>query len=295
VTQLAAAQLQDLGHNPKFVARTKKEEPKIAPLLQAKAVLDALGRDILSDDSAEEESRDRLVAETSLYTGMRCAEVAHLTVDQILILASEMEAQPLTREFHLLITKTKGSHPGYVIFPKRLVTALLRYVETERAAAVENARARCGESYRDPGTLFVNGIRANDRDIGRQMSSATISRAFSQAVLRCGWTVEEERFQLAPDGSLIFDEITGKPLLHTVLRPAHTFHDLRHTFAVVQYSIRNLRGDKNPLATVKTLLRHKLSQTTADIYLSWLHLFERQLSEKLSDLYFDLDAATRSA
>lgn len=293
VLQLAAEQLQDLGHNPDFVAPSERAQPRINPILEAKVILDELGPDILSEESSPKNCRDRLVAEVPLYTGLRVDEVEHLTVHQMLFLASEMEAKPHQREFQLFITHTKGSKPGYVIFPKLLIQALIKYIETERALVVETAQKRLGENYRDPGALFLNGIEANVRDMGRAMTATMMSRVFSRAVVRCGLSVEEERFRLAPNGKLMFDEKTNKPLTEFVHRPAHTYHDLRHTFAVVQYSIRSLRGDKNPLATVKTLLRHKLSQTTADIYLSWLHVFERQLSEKLSELYVDLDAAVK--
>ncbi|MDX0702706.1 tyrosine-type recombinase/integrase [Sinorhizobium medicae] len=292
ILQLAAEQLQDLGHNPDFVAPSERAQPRINPILEAKVILDELGPDILSQESSPKNCRDRLLAETALYTGLRVDEVEHLTVHHILFLASDMEAKPHQREFQLYITHTKGSKPGYVIFPKRIIEALVKYIETERALVVETAKTRLGEDYRDPGALFLNGIHANGRDLGRAMTAAMISRVFSRAVARCGLFVEEERFRLAPNGELVFDGKTGQPMTEAVRRPAHTYHDLRHTFAVVQYSIRSLRGDKNPLATVKTLLRHKLSQTTADIYLSWLHVFERQLSEMLSDLFHDLDAAS---
>lgn len=293
VLQLAAEKLQDLGHNPRFVVPIEKAQPRINPILEAKVILSELGGDILSEDSLLRSCRDRLLAEVSLYTGLRVDEVAHLTVDQMLFLASEMEAKPHQREFQLFVTHTKGSKPDYVIFPKHLIQAVIKYIETERALVVKVAQERLSGNYRDPGALFLNGLGANYRDLGRAMSATMMSRVFSRAVVRCGLCLEEERFRLAPSGELILDEETNKPLTEFVSQPAHTFHDLRHTFAVVQYSIRSLRGDKNPLAAVKTLLRHKLSQTTADIYLSWLHIFERRLSEMLSDLFLELDAAEK--
>ncbi len=183
-----------------------------------------------------------------------------------------------------------------MLFPAQLVLDLMKYIETERARVVEAANRRLGALYRDPGVLFLNGVDANDRDVGRPMKAATISRRFTRAVVSCGlFLAEEDRFLLRADGSLVRDESSGEPLTESVKRPAHTYHDLRHTFAVVQYFIRVRRGDKNPLGTVRSLLRHTLSQTTADLYLAWMDFYERELSDLLSELYADLDTAAASA
>lgn len=286
----ASGKLQELGHDLKVVAPTVTTHPRIRPILETKFILDELGRDIASVNDSEEECRDRLTAEVALYTGMRVDEVANLTLHQLLALASEMEAKPHQRDFQLWLTHTKGSKPGYVIFPKRIVTAILKYIETERAAAVQAARTRIGAGYREPGALFLNGANANLRDVGRPITAATISRNFSRAVMRCGMTIKEERFKLAPDGRLTFHDIIDQPLIELHCRAAHTYHDLRHTFAVVQYFIMLQRGVQNPLSRLRTLLRHTLTQTTSDIYLNWLDIFERQLSEKLANEYAELDS-----
>ena len=262
--------------------------PKVNPILNLKPVLDALGDDILK--SPKGDCRDRLYAETSLHTGMRVDEIAELTVRDILFLASEAATKPHQKNFAIWITKTKGSIPGYVVFPRHLIDALIRYVETERAEVVLEARKRLGAAYLEPPNLFLNGLSANDRDIGKARSPAAISKAFTRAVSRCGQMIADTRFELRADRSLASSE-EGAPIVEHYLRPAHNFHDLRHTFAVVLYFDAVRRGIKNPLKHVSILLRHALTETTSNLYLRWVDVFERELAQLLADYYRDLDAS----
>jgi integrase len=289
-----------MGSEPAKVMPRTQKSLNVNPILKCGLILEKLGRDILSPENPQPASdrntnyRDRLTAETSLYTGLRVDEVAHLTVAQILSLASEMHKFPTQKEFPLLVVHTKGSDPALAMFPVQLIKALLKYIEGEREDVVEAATKRCSAPYVDPGILFLNGTQANTRDIGQPLTDQSISRIFSHAVSRCELFREETRFILDQEGSLVHHPETAEALTETVLRPAHTFHDLRHTFAVVQYAVRSLRGERNPLAAVRALLRHKLSQTTADIYLSWYHLHERHLSETLTAFLGDITNAAET-
>lgn len=284
VRKRAGAKLAASGG--RVLPRGRRALPKVNPILNLKRILDALGGDILKSPS--EECRDRLFAETSLRTGMRVDEVANLTARDIMWLASECATQPHRRNFQLWITATKGSRPGYAVLSRDLIDKLIRYVETERAAVVAEAKKRIGSGYNEPPNLFLNGKSANNRDLGRPRSAAAMSKVFTSAVMQCALTMTDTRFLLNSDGTLA-RTAADTPITEEFLRPAHNFHDLRHTFAVVVYFDAVRRGIKNPLKHVSTRLRHVLSATTSNLYLRWIDVFEREIGQLLAEYFSDLD------
>lgn len=262
-------------------------DAQVNPILHLRAILDALGSESPAPGTPR---RDRVAAETTLFTGLRVDETAGLTVYQILHLAEKMERNANWRELRLELdaARTKGGVGGSVLIPCFHINTLVNYIDGERAEIVNYARDIHGSAYTETPALFLNGIGCNHRDIGKPCRPETFSKAFTRAVMACNLTRREERLVLKPDGSIARDA-AGTILTERVDCAAHNFHDLRHTFAVTQYIVRKANGERDPLKSVQTLLRHKLSQTTIDIYLRWLSVYEKDFSAELSRHYRNLD------
>lgn len=227
--------------------------------------------------------RNRLIAEFGLETGMRISEILGLTLVQIYNLPSpdDLEEFGFAR---LTLTDTKYTKVGDVLLPKALLEEILVYISGERAKVIQEAKKNCeahGKRFCEPKHIFLNGITSNERDLGKKCSAANISRIFTEAVRQAGLFRKESRYILDDNVSPVVGE-DGRFEEDLVDVPAHTFHDLRHTFAVTLYRTRQLQGDKNPLATVKALLRHSLTETTERIYLRWLTVNEAELSDNLT-------------
>ena len=200
-------------------------------------------------------SRDRLASETSLWTGMRVDEVAGLTVHQILDLSRvALDASTVVID----LTRTKGLRKRKVLLPQHLVTELIAYIDGERAEAVTVGR-RYGLK-KAPAALFLNGSTARNH-AGKPAQPYTLSEAFRRAVEAVGLTRRVERVD--PD--------TRNEFISDV--PAHTFHDLRHTFAVFLYQAEVASGNVEPWKIVQARLGHKHLKTTTDIYLRIVDIF----------------------
>jgi integrase len=202
--------------------------------------------------------RDRVIAELALATGMRVHECVALTLPQILGLS----ADPTYGNYPLRITVTKGqNNPRTVIVPQTTYADVMSYVETERAAALSLAG-------RQTNALFVNAENAN-RNRGGQVTVHTVERNFHAAVMAAGLT--RLAMVAGPEGS------------ETKLVAKYTFHDLRHTFAVVYYLELKRQGRVDPWVTLKTLLGHKHLSVTVNTYLRSVSSREAQMTDTISD------------
>lgn len=197
--------------------------------------------------------RDRVIALLAVSTGMRCHECLGLTLTQF----HSLRPDPTTKNYPLRLTVTKGGSPGTVIVPATVHEEIEHYVETERAAAVKALR-------RPAQGLFVNSATALNNP-GGQLTTHTISRNFHAAVVRAGLTR-----QIQVNGS-------------TVVKAAHTFHDLRHTFAVLVYFDLKKNGHAEPWLPLKNLLRHKHIRQTIDTYLRSVNTTEAAMTDLLGD------------
>ena len=68
------------------------------------------------------------------------------------------------------------------------------------------------------------------------------------------------------------DPYTGKQ--YTTTRPKHSFHDLRHTYAVITYHLEKQNGNSEPWKKIQSILGHKNLSTTMDIYLDQVNAFD---------------------
>ena len=242
-----------------------------------------------SDDDARPQ-RDRLIAETALYTGMRVEEVVGLKSHQILDLRNEVDSSDPWKPVLMKITVTKGGSPRKIVLPSFLLQALLTYIDTERASVFAAANAR-RVTRRQSSGLFLNGVHSNARDIANPVTEDTVMRAFTAAVKSCGLRRTIDVYEL--------DQATGQPLLSEdgslieVLRTVnkHTFHDLRQTFAVLFYKSEIIRGNPAPIKKLQARLGHKWMSTTEKIYLAHVESDEHELTDEFARLLrSELDA-----
>lgn len=206
-------------------------------------------------------SRDRLAAELSCSTGLRVDEVAHVSMNQVLDLDAKWrrltEDERQANYVELYVTKTKGLVPRTVLVPAYLIPELMLYIENERQAAVDAGKAYVKsklKSFKEPRALFVNHANSGF-NAGNSIRPSSLSHAFSAACAACGILITISRTD--PDTMELYDEKVA----------AHSFHDLRHTFAVWKYLDAKSRGESEPWKEIQILLGHKNLKTTTDIYM----------------------------
>jgi integrase len=196
--------------------------------------------------------RDRVVATLAVSTGMRLDECVGLTISQFLSLRQD----PTYGNYALPLTRTKGLRPRTVVVPAAVHDEVSAYVATERAAAV-----RKGGGVE--GALFVNGETAS-RNPGKKVSTHTVWRGFHAAVIEAG---------------LCRVEHDSSGATRTIA--LHSFHDLRHTFAMVMYFELAKAGRGEPWLALKNLLGHRNLKTTIDTYLKSVQAREAVTTDAL--------------
>ncbi|MGO6926128.1 tyrosine-type recombinase/integrase [Rhizobium ruizarguesonis] len=260
---------------------------KIHPFLDGdwKPVFDRLGPEV--GDTSGRSRRDRLASETSLITGMRIDEICSITVQQIRNLSRHVDPARPSKLISLWITKTKGLKPGFIFLPSFLVEQLLDYIDGERQAAIDRACA-VRNNYEPTSILFVNDVKSSYATAGNPLSPDTLSRAFSDACLSIGFSHEVDCFVLNEAGEPLISS-SGQNIVEKRLLTDHTFHDLRHTFAMLTYIDSARSGGNEPWKTVCTRLRHSSILTTLRSYLRWLDRAEQEISNALMKTYRMID------
>lgn len=199
--------------------------------------------------------RDRLIAYLAVATGMRLDECASLTLVQFLGLRKD----PHYGNVPMPLTKTKGLRPRTVILPEAVHTDIMTYIETERARALRGQR-------KPSPALFVNGEQAT-RNRGGALTAHSIWRAFHRAVMAAGVT-----------RSVTVEGPTGR---ETRVEALHSFHDLRHTFAMVMYFELQRAGKAEPWLALRSLLGHRHLSTTINTYLRSVQAKEALMTDAL--------------
>lgn len=219
-------------------------------------------------------SRDRLIAETGLNTGMRRDELRSLLKWQIYGLRPESSIS--TSVCALPLTKTKGLRPRKVLVPIWLVEDLIHYIENERAEAIKAARFynRMPRNH-EPTELFVNGI-SSCYNTGFGISNDTIDRQFRAAILAAGLTKTVSLVDPTTNERYVVEEVR------------YVFHALRHTFAIWRYYAEFMNGAREPWKIVQALLGHQSLQTTMAIYLRPCAIFEAQVSDVVLRYFEDI-------
>ncbi|AZO71530.1 site-specific integrase [Mesorhizobium sp. M1D.F.Ca.ET.043.01.1.1] len=119
------------------------------------------------------DSRNRLIVEWAVTTGMRRMEVAGL---RLRVLPRE-SSDALTA---IKIETTKGGKARTVYPPQPLVDRTLAYVREERAAIIRRAKSR-NPNYAEPNTVFLT-------EAGRAVSARRVGAMFAAAATAAGVT-----------------------------------------------------------------------------------------------------------
>lgn len=214
-------------------------------------------------------SRNRLASELSIGTGLRVDEVANLTefhlrsLHQARLLADEEEREE--GFFAMRVTKTKRLKPRDVLVPGYLIPELMIYLDNEREvsikAGLDHAKSK-SLRYKRPTSLFVNEAHPTQH-AGKAVSSTSLSWAFKQACLNADITHAVEKIDIE----------TNERYRENLSR--HSFHDLRHTFAVWKYVSLKENGVAEPWKEIQVLLGHSSLAMTLNTYLKVVEVDKR--------------------
>lgn len=215
-------------------------------------------------------SRDRLAAEIALNTGMRVSEVASLTIWHILDLRPDRE-MPLGAT-SLFISNTKGGRSRRVLMPNWLIDELLLYIDGERKSTIVVGRRWWLKGKVEPRALFLNNKSAAHNS-GKAIKKKSLQDAFHNAVMRA--KLVSRSFRRDPISSTDY----------VVSIADHSFHDLRHSYAVWTYHARLLAGDAQPWKFIQTMLGHAYMSTTINTYLRVVDIFESVVSDRMMSYF----------
>lgn len=200
-------------------------------------------------------SRNRLIAEISLWGGLRVAETAKLEIHPFLA----MTPNPLAPHAHqrLWIEDGKGGKSGWVTIPNYLVEEIVLFIQGEREDLLTDLRT---PKSKRPKALFLSGRESNDP--GKPLTKRRYQQIISETCIQAGLCTTREKIN-PEDGSTF-----------TTTVPNHTFHDLRHTYATWTYWAERNLGNPEPWVKIKTQLRHAYVQTTIDTYIHLVEIFK---------------------
>lgn len=257
------------------------------PADRMKGLLDALGP---KDPTAGVSRRNRLICEAALLTGMRISEVCSLDVTSIVLHAERLSHASQDAMCRVVVHNTKGRRQREVVMPGSVIARLDEYAKGERQDVVE-AALQAGKfggrkRPRPPAELFLNGLSSNTRDLGEAIAPDTAYRAFRAAVVSEGLTMSMFRYEIDPETGAPLRDDKGVPITVEARGiPRHSFHDLRHTYAVNFYAAALAAGRPGALKQLQALLGHKHLSTTANIYLRHVQTGEAIIADLQDALY----------
>lgn len=237
------------------------------------ALLDASGPALI--DVAEDGNivatgvltRERLMPETCLQTGIRRAECCGL--QRNLVMAANVEGRPPLSTVAIEVFG-KGSKWRNVPFPVWLLQRLQAYVRDVRDPIVNEA-IKNGWMKSDHGRLFVLNTDRSDA-FGKPVLPAQFGREFAAVKARLLARLESSEKEQ--------DQI----LAERVRRSRIVIHGLRHTFALTTYIRRRQAGDTDPSKYVQAVLGHVFRHTTEAMYLNASHIYECELSDEYTQM-----------
>ncbi|OON62514.1 hypothetical protein B0920_03405 [Massilia sp. KIM] len=210
-----------------------------------------------------------MACELSIGTGLRVDEIASLSefqlrdLHQAWLLSDDEERDQ--GFFVLRVVKTKRLKARDVLVPGYLIPELMIYLDEERELSIklgqQHAKKR-GARYKRPTSLFVNAAQPIQH-AGKPVSAHSLSWAFNQACLDANITQSIEKFDL--DTNEHYREHLSR----------HSFHSLRHTFAVWTYHWKKDNGDAEPWKEIQVLLGHATLAVTLDTYLKVVEVDRR--------------------
>lgn len=212
-------------------------------------------------------TRDRLLLETGLLTGMRGEEICFLRTAMFKGLKPDPARPNATQPVKIRVTK--GRVHRTVGIPNRLIYEIKKYISGERARSVDRLGAK------DHGFVFVNLDDASRP--GGPLTTNTIQRDFAALMRRLNMATRTERTKLG--------------VKSIVMEPNHSFHDTRHTFAVRYYVGLKKQLAKDPGALnyaepweiVQIALGHADWETTRTHYLRHVGEYEAAIGEQVHE------------
>lgn len=210
-------------------------------------------------------SRDRLACELDLNCGPRIDEILNLPAQ--IFEGFKCREKDYCQCYELRITHTKGLRPREIQIPYSLMSELADYVANERRVAIAEAQRLWLGDNEPPWQLLLNGPGAG-RHVGKPAKAEQIERQFNQACI---------------DLVLVIDRLLAKGTTNSRVasKVRHTFHDTRHTFAVISFQGLERNGYMRPWIRIQKLLGHASVSTTTSIYLSVLNSFGPETLEEL--------------
>lgn len=203
-------------------------------------------------------ARDRLICDLGWVVGLRLAEVVNLTSLQFLNLNPDPNS-PYTDMQLTISAGAKGCKTRQVAIPTWLAMDAIDYIEGERSMALRQRK----DKPRHPLTQLLLG-RFDSPYCGRPISEDAIQKLFREACLAIGLV---ETIQKTDPGN-------GEIWLDKVAK--HSYHDLRHTYAVLTYHAEVANGNSEPWKKIQAQLGHKYLKTTIDTYLAHVEIFTDQ-------------------
>lgn len=223
-------------------------------------------------------SRTRLVFELGYETGMRIDEILNLHHLWFANFEFDSKRPFIMSSFEIEITK--GLVKREINVPAWLMEELRLYVAGERTAAIHEGRKTWLKGdRRAPAQLFLNHIGAN-HNAGKPTKASTIQDEFHTACMKLKISRPKIRAK-------------GTPRENVVNVPKHTFHDTRHSFAVMLFRALEKRGRVRPWIRVQKALGHAQVSTTTGIYLNVIDHLGAEALEMVAETFHGLRHAWR--
>lgn len=250
----------------------RQHEPYILSEHQARSLLATIASDARQEDGARAQAikkRDELMCKLSLCAGLRREEICLL--NQAAIMGVVPEASGL-RLHPVVLTKTKNDVRRKVLMPGSLIREVQSFVAKERSLICNGTcRGRCGMAS----AVFPSsrmGSKGRCRAMTPQNYGLIVRRAAIIAGLVRSATKLDQR---------------GKEV-STLTVPLISTHDLRHTYAVWTYLLLRSKGDSNPWLFIQAQLGHRSQDTTINVYLRAVRMFENEISDVFLEFVRDL-------
>lgn len=196
--------------------------------------------------------RDWLIAAFCLSTGSRLVEGLSLTKGRVRTAESSNTHSNVA---YITLDVTKGSEPRRVAVDRQLLGLIGTYIRGPRAEAVARGQGARGDRL-DPNEVFVNGTHCSPHLSGKPVAARRVEETFHAVQMAVGITREVP----------VLEPTTGQPVAWRVTSK-HTFHHLRHTFAVNAWKAYLHLPEADRWMAIQAQLGHKSRSTTSDTYL----------------------------
>lgn len=222
--------------------------------------------------------RDWLVAAFCLTTGCRLNEGLALTVARVRTAEVGTVHGGVA---YIILDVTKGNVPRRIAVDRALLSMIEDYINGPRAEAVARGQ-RARDDTLDPNEVFLNGMSCAPALSGKPLAARRVQATFTEIQHAVGVT----------RAAMAVDPITGET---TSMRLAakHTFHHLRHTFAVNAWEAYEQLPEADRWMAIQAQLGHRSQATTANTYLRAVNRIESSARDVLIQYFYSLAGVRR--